>query len=208
MKKNNVAYKVKKMYGGSAWVNFFTRVRFITGSFVQIEGLVPKKGKILDLGCGYGILSNYLALSSPQRTIIGVDTDKKKISRANFGIKNVSLNIGDATKMKLKELDCIILHVVLHHLSSRGEQKKLISDCKSMLAKNGRLLIVEVDKKPFWKWSLGRIADLVLYKGDPIYYLYRVKMLPLLEKYFPENVRIEKLYNNPFSVIAYICEKR
>lgn len=198
--------KCKQLYKGNLWVNFFTSVRFITGSFVQLEKLIPRKGKILDLGCGYGIFSNYLALSSSRRQIIGVDTDREKISYASRGIKNVSLGIGDATKMKLKNFDCIILHVVLHHLNSRQEQIKLVEKCKNMLSKNGILLIVEVDRKPFWKWMLGRMADFGLYKGGSIYYIYKEKMISLLENYFPGNVKIQKLYNNPFSVIAYICK--
>lgn len=196
------------MYSGSAWISFFTRVRFITGSFVQLEKLVPKKGKVLDLGCGYGILSNYLALSSPKREIIGIDTDLKKIKHANRGLGNASFSIGDATKMKLENLDCIILHDVLHHLESFEKQKKLIRDCEKMLNKNGILLIVEVDKKPFWKLMLGRLTDFALYKGQPVYYLYKESMVSLLEKHFARNnIKIQKFYRNPFPQVGYICKK-
>lgn len=208
MKKNNVESDIKKMYSGSVWISFFTRVRFITGSFVQLEKLIPKKGKVLDLGCGYGILANYLALSSPKRQIIGIDMDLKKIKHANLGLRNTSFSVGDATKMKLENLDCIILHDVLHHLESYGAQKKLIKDCENMLNKKGMLLIVDVDKKPLWKLALGRMTDFVLYKGQPVYYLYRESMIFLLEEhFFPNNIRIQKFYRNPFPQVGYICKK-
>lgn len=198
----------KKLYSGQGWVSLFTKIRFWTGSFVQLESLVPKKGKILDLGCGYGILANFLALSSRQRTIIAIDTDTKKIKYADRGLKNVSFNTGDATKMRLNNLDCIILHDVLHHLDSFKQQKKLIIDCKQMLNKKGILLIVEVDKEPFWKLVLGRITDFVLYKGTPVYYLYKNDMIHMLEKYFIlKNIKIQKFYNNPFPQVGYICKK-
>lgn len=199
--------KVKKMYSGLGWVTLFTKIRFWTGSFVQLEKLIPKTGKILDLGCGYGILTNYLAFCSSERTVIGIDTDKGKIKYANRGIKNVSFSIGDATKMKLENLNCIILHDVLHHLNSFEEQKTLIRNCKTMLGKNGILLIVEVDNKPFWKLALGRITDFVMYKGDPVYYIYMKNMTFLLNKYFSNNIKVERFYNNPFSQVAYICQK-
>lgn len=198
----------KKLYSGLGWVTFFTQIRFWTGSFVQLETMIPKVGKILDLGCGYGILANYLALCSSGRKIIGVDTDLGKIKFAGRGLGNTSFSIGDATKMKLDNFDCIILHDVLHHLDSPGQQKKLIADCQKMLSQKGMLLIVEVNKAPFWKLVLGRMTDFILYKGEPVYYLYREKMIDLLRQYFAKDKIItQRLLNNPFPQVAYICRK-
>lgn len=198
----------KKMYSGLGWVSLFTKIRFWTGSFVQLEQLVPKKGKILDLGCGYGILSNYLALCCSKRKIIGVDSDLGKIKFAKRGLSNVSFSIGDATKMKFENLDCIILHDVLHHLESFKKQKKLIEDCKNMLSRNGILLIVEVDDSPLWKLILGRMTDFLMYKGDPVYYLYKEQITDLLGEYFKKNnILSQRLLGNPFPQVAYICKK-
>lgn len=198
----------KKLYSGLGWISLFTKIRFWTGSFVQLETMIPKTGKILDLGCGYGILANYLALCSSKRKIIGVDTDSGKVKFAERGIGNISFSVADATKMKLKNFDCIILHDVLHHLNSHYQQKKLIADCKKMLSKNGMLLVVEVDKTPFWKLVLGRITDFILYKGESVFYLYKEKMIALLGQYFAKDKIItERLLNNPFPQVAYICKK-
>ncbi len=200
--------RCKKLYSGLGWPTVFTKIRFWTGSFVQLEKMIPKSGKVLDLGCGYGILSNYIALCSSKRKIIGVDTDLGKIKFADRGIANASFSIGDATKMKLKNLDCIILHDVLHHLDSFQQQQKLIEDCKDMLSKKGMLLIVEVDKSPLWKLALGRMTDFVLYKGDPVFYIYKKEMKDLLGQYFGKNkVSSEELLDNPFPQVAYICKK-
>lgn len=199
--------RTKKLYAGLGWVSLFTKIRFWTGSFEQLEKFVPKKGKILDLGCGYGILSNYLAFCSPARTILGVDTDLEKIKYANRGLKNVSIDLGDATKMKIENLDCVILHDVLHHLGSFKQQEVLIADCKKMLNKNGSLLIIEVDKNPFWKLVLGRITDFVMYKGHPVYYIYTKSMITFINKHFSSKVRVERFNKNPFPQVAYICKK-
>lgn len=208
MKSNGFEHKAKEMYRGLGWVTFFTKIRFWTGSFVQLETMIPKSGKILDLGCGYGIFSNYLALCSSKRKIIGVDTDFLKLKFADRGISNASFSVGDATKMKLNDLNCIILHDVLHHLDSFEQQKKLIGDCKNMLSKKGMLLIVEVDKSPLWKLALGRMTDFMLYKGQPVYYLYKKEITRLLSEYFGKNkVSSERLLSNPFPQVAYICKK-
>lgn len=209
MEDAKTAKECKKLYSGLGWISFFTSVRFITGSFVQLEKFIPKNGKILDLGCGYGILSNYLTLCSSKRKIIGVDTDYRKIKYANRGYKNVSLNIGDATKMKYNDFDCVILHNVLHHLNSYQQQDKLIADCIKMLNKNGILFIIEIDKHPFWKLFLCRITDFLLYKGDPVYYRYKEQMLSLLKSYFLEDkIQVKNLDNNPFPQVLYICQKK
>lgn len=198
----------KKLYEGNLWVNFFTEIRFWTGSFSQLEQYIPKKGKILDLGCGYGILANFLALSSTTREVIGVDTDVKKIKNAEKGILNVSFRVADATKMKIKNLNTVILHDVLHHLNSYKDQEKLIGDCKKMLKKGGVLLIVEVDNKPFWKLILGRITDFIMYSGSPVYFRYKNEMIKLLEKYFlKSNIAVDYLRNNPFPQVVYVCKK-
>lgn len=202
------AQRVIRLYEGNTWVSFFARIRFWTGSFVQVEKYVPEKGIILDLGCGYGILSNYLAMTSTRRKLVGVDTDRHKISFANRDLINTSFRVGDAVKMRINNLSCIIIHDVFHHLNSYDDQEKLTKSCFSMLQKNGYLIIVEVDKNPLIKLAFGRIVDFIMYKGDRVYYRFKENMENMLTKYFPiKNIKAHRLKNNPFSQVAYVCKK-
>lgn len=196
----------KKLYNTGLWVSIFTNIRFWTSSFTQIEQFVPKVGKILDLGCGYGIFGNYLALSSEKRIIIGVDTDAGKIKFANKGVPNSSFLIGDATKMKIDSFKAIAILDVMHHLNSYEDQENLIKNCEKMLIRNGVLVISDVDSNPFWKLILARLTDFIMYKGAPVYYRYKKDMIKMLKKYF-KNVKARKLKNNPFPHIVYICQK-
>src|SRR5690606_13268477 len=45
--------------------------------------LIPKRGKILDIGCGYGFMSYMLSFIAPERKITGLDYDEEKIETAN-----------------------------------------------------------------------------------------------------------------------------
>ncbi|MBI2028422.1 MAG: class I SAM-dependent methyltransferase [Candidatus Levybacteria bacterium] len=201
--------RCKNFYKDSVWVSLFTAIRFWTGSFVELEKLIPKQGVILDLGCGYGILTNYLALYSKRRQMIGIDIDTNKINHAGKGIENVRFSVGDATKMKLKKLDAILIHDVLHHLNSYEDQEKLIKECASMLKKKGKLFIVEVDNKPLWKLIFGRLTDFLMYKGNRVFYRYKKEMLNLLERYFSkELIHTETFTNNPFPQVLYVCQKK
>lgn len=195
----------KNLYRGNAWVRLFASIRFWTSSFSQLERFAPQKGRILDLGCGYGIFGNYLALCSKERKIIGVDTDTNKVENAYKGIKNTVFKVGDATEMNLKNLNAILLLDVLHHLDSYTQQEKLISDCVKMLSKSGKLIVSDVDNNPFWKLVLARLTDFVIYKGDKVYYRYQKDMFALLRVYFAD-IKIKKLSKNPFPHIVYICK--
>ncbi|MDB5235136.1 MAG: phospholipid/glycerol acyltransferase, partial [Hymenobacter sp.] len=45
--------------------------------------ILPKKGRILDIGCGYGFMANMLALSSKSRVVKGIDFDEENITVAS-----------------------------------------------------------------------------------------------------------------------------
>lgn len=206
---NEFKQNIISRYSTNLWTNLFTRIRFWTGSFEEVERLVPKKGTILDLGCGYGIFANYLAASQPKRFILGVDLDRKKLMFADKGMQNAAFRYGDATRQRLQKLDAIVLLDVLHHLSSYKAQDDLVKASASMLSRTGRLIIVEVDDRPLWKLPLARLADFVLYSGQPVFYRYRKSLLVLLRKYFGEaNVTSHRLGSNPFPHNLYVCRKR
>jgi len=52
-----------------------TAIRWWTAPFEALETEVPRSGKILEVGCGHGMLATFLALSSVDRTVVGVDID-------------------------------------------------------------------------------------------------------------------------------------
>lgn len=201
--------KVFDLYSHLGWVSVFVQIRFWSGSLPQIASHVPERGSILDLGCGYGIFANYLALLSPLRKVIGVDLDKQKLSFAFRGLENTSFRWGDATMMQMRGLSAVLLLDVLHHLSSYKEQDRLIKKCVKMIKRNGTLIIVEVDSSPWWKLVFARITDGVLYMGQPVYYRYKSQMVNLLTKHFGVDlVQVYTMAHNPYPHVLYICKKR
>lgn len=204
----SLARRVLRLYAHTGWVSVFARIRFWTGSFRQIASHVPDHGSILDLGCGYGIFANFLALASPMREVIGVDLDKQKLAFAFRGLNNTSFRWGDATTMRMHGLSAVILLDVLHHLSSYEDQEKLIGASVRMLGKNGKLIIADVDASPWWKLVLARITDGLLYIGQPIYYRYRSDMTRFLTKHFgADHVRVYTMAQNPYPHVLYVCQK-
>ncbi len=112
------------------------------------ESLLPKKGTITDVGCGYGFLPYMLSLMSEDRIITGMDYDEEKIATATncfSKTSNISFFAADATECELPKSDAFILSDILHYLPV-AEQEKLIVKCINHLNPNGMLLIRDADK--------------------------------------------------------------
>lgn len=137
----------------------FIKIRFWDAPFLEVEKMVTKSGSIVDLGCGEGIFTNFLAVSSPNRKILGIELDKSRIKKADKGLPNVEFKQGDATKESFPKADNIILFHLLHHLRIFADQEKVIWNCLKSLDKNGKLIIVEVDKKLSFKYLISFVVD-------------------------------------------------
>lgn len=135
---------ITSLYSGTGWKSIFSKARFWYAPFLEVEKLVPKNGVVIDLGCGEGIFTNFLGISSSKRKVLGIEIDQKRLSLASKGIKNVSFKFGDITSVNLPSSDTIILFHVLHHLHTYKNQEKVIEKCVKSLKKNGKILIVEI----------------------------------------------------------------
>lgn len=151
--------RIFNLYHCLGWKRIFAKIRFWDAPFIRVEKMVPKKGFIVDLGCGEGIFSNYLAAASNRRSVLGIELDKKRVGQADRGLKNVTFRQGDVLATRLPSCDTIILFHLLHHLLSRADQEKLIKKCKLALKNGGKLIIVEADIKPTFKYIVSWLTD-------------------------------------------------
>ncbi len=90
------------------------------------DELLPKQGKIVDVGCGYGFLSNMLSYTGEQREIIGWDYDSEKIAVAKevAGYSDrVSFAEKDIVTEGFESADVFVFNDVLHYFS---EERQLI----------------------------------------------------------------------------------
>jgi uncharacterized protein len=129
-------------------LEWYMRIKvLLEDKYRLFESLLPKKGTITDVGCGYGFLPYMLSFMSPERIVIGTDYDETKIATANNCFsknKNISFFAADATRCELPKSDAFILSDILHYLPAE-QQQKLIEKCLSQLNENGMLLIRDAD---------------------------------------------------------------
>ncbi len=178
--------------------------------FEQIARHVPLKGTIVDVGCGYGLLCNLLALTSQQRDVIGIDLSPKRITaaqRTEKERKNIKFLLQDANSLKPEKCDVLLMSDFLHHISYQ-RQEELLALCYQKLSKNGLLIIEEVDDKPFWKYQSNIIVDGLLNLGRRIYFRNSSEYLRLLSRIGFE-VKAEVAHKGlPLSDILYLCKKK
>lgn len=160
--QNLIIGKIIDLYGSSQFSSQFVKIRFWDSPYLEVEKFVAKKGTILELGCGEGIFSNFLAFKSAGRQVLGIDLDRERIREADRGLINTKFKFGNATKVKLDKFDSIILFHLLHHLKNYKEQVDVIKKCTESLNKNGQLIIVEVDIKFTFKYVVSWVVDCLI----------------------------------------------
>jgi len=107
--------------------------------------LIPKQGKILDIGCGYGFMSYMLHFISDQRIITGIDYDEQKIATANHCFSknnNIQFVFGDVMQYPFEQYDTIVMSDILHYLNPEG-QKHVIEKSILHLSPGGSIIIRE-----------------------------------------------------------------
>lgn len=134
--------------------NLFINVRKIIFPAKIILGLVPKKARILDVGCGHGYLDHRLAIDGKQRQILAIDPSIKKIQRAKaiYGkIANLSFKKAYIGDVKNKH-DIIIISDVLYLLPPK-EKLKMLEQASRLISKNGFLILKETAQNPILKFE-------------------------------------------------------
>ena len=206
--------KTMKLYEGDGFNELFSVIRVWDAPYEEINKLVPRSGKVIDLGSGDGILANYLALSSSKRKVVGVEINKNRISEADKGVENAKFKYGDILKQKLPKSDCILLTHVLHHLPSKRDQEIALRNIKKSLKKNGKLIIVEIVEKPrlkYWfTWLTDAFTVPILFEGKlydfNFHYRKENEWLYLLNDMGFKIKTTNPHFGKPFSHVIFSCE--
>lgn len=111
-----------------------------------IKSVMSNPVNVLDVGCGNGYTTSYLAAEYPLAMFTGVDYSEEMI-RATTPSKNCLFDIADVTGIRWwagdRKWDHIISCRCLINLENWDQQKRAIDDLCMLLSKNGRLILVE-----------------------------------------------------------------
>ncbi len=109
---------------------------------------IPREGKVLDIGCGYGVLGILMAKLNPNLDVYMVDINSKAVEacRRNAELNNVKLHVFHGNlyepldKMNIKGFVTIVSNPPL--AAGKEVVKEIIIGARDRLVKGGSLQIV------------------------------------------------------------------
>jgi SAM-dependent methyltransferase len=121
------------------------------------RGLIPNGGRLLDLGCGQGVLLALLVAAREQHRVgawpagwpsppasidlLGIDLSPANVRRARVALGHeAKIDELDLRHARLPAADVIVILDVLHYLTSEA-QERLLADVAAALAPDGLLLV-------------------------------------------------------------------
>jgi len=191
-------------------VKFYVAARFRLLKLEYYLQFIPHGGLIVDAGCGYGVLANYLSLNLPGNRITGIDMNSKRIAAAMQTIGkrgNIEFLARDAIKWDWPTCSGIIMTDFLHHVSP-SNQKIVLDRAAQSLGKGGILVISEVDPaaKPFYRYWASYLSDRILYPFSKSYFRTSKYWYGILNNLNFE-VKTVRPRDTAFAGIIYVCSK-
>jgi 2-polyprenyl-3-methyl-5-hydroxy-6-metoxy-1,4-benzoquinol methylase len=179
----------------------------------EIGQYLPPRGRILDIGCGFGLFSLYFAAVESGRSVHGVDTNAKRIEYAResartLGLENVSYEAGNALDWRSEErFAAVYLLDLLHHLP-QGEVRPFLERIQRLLEPGGILIVKEVEDRPRWKMAFTLLLDRLMVGSEPIHYWPEAALSELFRELGFE-VRHHRMKDFlPYPHILYIAQSR
>jgi 2-polyprenyl-3-methyl-5-hydroxy-6-metoxy-1,4-benzoquinol methylase len=163
-----VRRRVLSLYKDSTLVTrAHVRVRWATCPFEAVAAEVPASGRILEVGCGHGLLSLLLAVTSAARDVHGIDVDEDKLDAARAAAVRADVTASfeavHGGELPDGPWDGIAIVDVLYLLDADA-QRALLASCAERLAPGGSLIVKEMAPVPKWKAAWNHAQEVAAVK--------------------------------------------
>jgi SAM-dependent methyltransferase len=172
--------------------------------------LLPDEGRILDIGCGFGLFAAYFGQTQPERRIVGVDPNARRIDMARrvcsrIGLEGHAFVAGDARSAALEGpfMGAYVLDV-MHHIPA-DDQLALLERLRDLLAPRGVLVIKDITTEPAFGLEFTRLLDRAMVGwNEPLAYRHHREWGAILASlgFHVRMVRVPDVLPYPHVVIA------
>src|SRR5438105_12164260 len=141
----------------------FVHGRAFLSELAVVEQYVPKKGFIVDLGCGHGLFACVLRESSPTRRVLGIDLDPRKIDVARGAIQDTQwlrFEVGDIVKDTPPTCDAVTIVDVLYLLPFE-QQEQILRNAGSALGEGGPLIVKAQQRRADPRYAITYAQEMV-----------------------------------------------
>jgi 2-polyprenyl-3-methyl-5-hydroxy-6-metoxy-1,4-benzoquinol methylase len=197
-------------------VRAYSRVRFgiLRQRFLdEIGQYLPESGRVLDIGCGFGLFSLYYASTRPGLELRGIDLNERRIGMAReaatrLALRNVEYAVGDAALFRGEEasFDAVYLLDVVHHIPEEAVEP-LIRETRRALVPGGRLLVKDVERRPAWKRLFTHALDLAMSPSSPVCYWDRPRLAATLAAAGFRVYSHSMVDFLPYPHVLFVCRK-
>lgn len=172
--------------------------------------LLPDEGRILDIGCGFGLFAAYFGQTQPARRIVGVDPNDRRIAMArrvsdHVGLPGNAFVAGDARHVSLQgPFSGAYVLDVMHHIPEK-DQLPMLERLRDLLAPRGVLVIKDITTEPTFGLEFTRLLDRVMVGWDePLRYRHHREWGEMLASlgFHVRMVRVPDVLPYPHVVIA------
>jgi len=141
----------------------FVRGRAFLSDLAVVERYVPNQGFIVDLGCGHGLFACVMRESAPERRVLGIDLDQRKIEVARGAIQDTQwlrFEVGDIVKQPPPKCDAVTIVDVLYLLSFE-DQEQVLKNAASALGEGGPLVVKSQEKRLDPRYALTYAQEMI-----------------------------------------------
>ncbi|MCY1046134.1 class I SAM-dependent methyltransferase [Corallococcus sp. bb12-1] len=161
-----MAQALERYAGLPASERFHVHARASSAPLMAVASRLPA-GTVADIGCGHGLLSALMALATPERRVLGVDLDARKVrwaQEALAGLPNVTLSVGSVEQLAAEHpgtLDAAVVCDVLY-LLPEAQWLGFLKAVRGLLKPGGRFLLKEVEGDRSWKHAKALAQEWVM----------------------------------------------
>ena len=160
------AFEAPEVFGRAAIGNIARALPFVERAYANVrfsilrpkllsvmDLLLPDEGRILDVGCGFGLFAAYFGQTHPRRQIVGVDPDARRVALARrvasaLSLDQHSFHVGDVRTVGLSgSFRAIYVLDVMHHIPAE-DQLPVLQQLRDLLEPGGMLLIKDITTEP------------------------------------------------------------
>ncbi len=120
----------------------------------RVLSTVRANGRILDYGCGVGILARYLRRRVPKMQVDGFDVSANSLERIDPELRSQGVFTSDLAELGTN-YEVVVLANVLHHIAPE-ERRSVVAEAASRLSPGGRIMIFEHNPlNPVTRWAVS-----------------------------------------------------